>query len=439
MKKNKQLFSFILLSTLGSLIVACGCSNSSITSPSNSIIPTTLTPTSSVTSIEEESILTNDRMKILADNTFALKEATINDLDMTSITNTTFYAEDELIYEFVEDNSEKFIYNSSEGIYSISKSLTTHVINKEKIEEVSFNLGYYLKDKYDFTICEALEEYDSTYGKFENKKGIAFINKDNVKVAIFINEDKNILDGFHYFDLNGNIVNEVIITLGKVDYNEDLNKLSNAFNCANNIHELGETRYDYSDDFTECTATGKCIHCDYFNKEITKTTYVGINLYADFENFTDHNKKIIFTEVYSQNKTKELITEQLSAGVNNIEIYLPNEQYDEFGEIGVNSYQFAIREAIEEANVEDGSINLSVYGLETLTEFFFSNMYYSLVYHILFATTREHIFYTKSSPTFVDSSIVTVFISTPFTSIVYVPAHKPSNLKSPYASVTADL
>lgn len=167
--------------------------------------------------INDESANMNSIFDTILQNTFALKEVMITYTNFTNNDGIKWYVEEGLIYNENIGKSKSFIYYEENKNYVLSSLSNIEYYSKELLEEeVDYNLGYYLKDKYNYEVKVEMMKYACVYGDFEGKTGYVFTNKDDVKIAVFVKE--NILEGFIIIDENGNVIEEYTITQGKKEY-----------------------------------------------------------------------------------------------------------------------------------------------------------------------------------------------------------------------------
>ena len=216
-------------------------SESSISSSDSSSESSSSSTESSSSSSSSKEELTNERINVLLNNTYNLKEAKVEYYHVPSISRDTLYVEDNLIYESISSTHEKYIYSKEGSNYSLTKKYYEEEWKKEELtEEISYNLGYFIKDKYNFEPISTPEKYTGFFEHFEGIEGYTYISKNNTIIDIFINEELETLDGFLIYDEYNNIIEEYYIVLEKQNYKETLDsileemsyvKCSSTINC----------------------------------------------------------------------------------------------------------------------------------------------------------------------------------------------------------------
>lgn len=161
-----------------------------------------------------KALFSNEDLNKVINNTFVLKDVKVEILDIPAAINNIFYVEENLIYQKIDDQ-ELYIYEDQGYKRAYSNA------NWETLDStlnVTYTLEYFFKNQetnYDFTIKNSFEVTTCVYGFFEGKTGIEFINKDNVKLIIFINNDLNVLNGFLVKDEYNNIIIQYVINVQK--------------------------------------------------------------------------------------------------------------------------------------------------------------------------------------------------------------------------------
>jgi len=223
-------------------------------------------------------MIDNEDISNIIENTFALQEAKLESYDIPHSINTEYYAEEGLIY-YNDESIAEYFYDNKLFIKGRND------INWSKIKfegEVEYNLGYYFKNNsFDFSIKEEVSEITGYYGKFQEIEGFEFINNSNHKIMIFINYDKNILDGIQIKNAYDNIICEVTITIGKIStYEENILKI------------IEELKYENCEE-DNCEGKlidGICNLCNSYQKAVLTSDLYDIN--------DDGNKDSVY-EIYN--------------------------------------------------------------------------------------------------------------------------------------------
>ena len=184
--------------------------------------------------------------------------------------------------------------------------------------------------------------------------GVAFENSDLETIKHLLNNGVKLSTTQKYIcDINkdGKASEEDVIVLE--DIYGDIEE-----RCGNVI----DATYSWSEDFTSCTATGKCAICGSVVTETATAACDTNNItYAAFENSSFTSPKLIVaTEEASLSGVsfRKAITAQLDSGDMNLNLVLPAEIDDGF----VNY----IRYGITNSSVANSTVNLTIYGLETV-------------------------------------------------------------------------
>lgn len=221
------------------ILVLTGCINTNDSINSNTNSDTSSDISSDTTnSITEESspedsvskvVLTNEELNEILTNTYNLKEVKVAHTNFSNASDDVFYVEENLIYQNITLEGETYIYKENEKNYSVFSAYYLSTIElKELDEEVNYNLGYYFKDKFNFEMLNDAYNSECPYGYFEGKQAISFVNSDNIVIDIFVNEENNILNGFLIHDEYNNIIEQVVISVGKCDYKTTLDQILSA-------------------------------------------------------------------------------------------------------------------------------------------------------------------------------------------------------------------
>ena len=180
--------------------------------------------------------------------------------------------------------------------------------------------------------------------------GIAFEESDLGAIKHLLNSGKKLSTTQKYIcDINKDGKASVVDLIVLEDIYGDIEE-----SCGNVI----DATYSWSEDFTSCTATGKCEIC---GSEVTETSYsLSVNngiTTAAFENEGFVSPKLIDVAAgLSYYETRKAVTSYLKSGDMNLNLVLTAEIDDTMVD--------SIRGGIESANVPNGSINLTLYGLE---------------------------------------------------------------------------
>ena len=355
-------------------ISSSSVSNSTDESLSSSSVSNSVSESTSSSS-EVKELLTNERLNVLLDNTFNLKEVKVEHENFPSVSNNIYYCEENLIYELSDSNYEKYIYEDNGVINSLTRNYNSSSWNEEIItDEIDYSLGFYLKDKYNYDINSEPLETECVYGYFENKKGITFINKDNVMIDIFINDELNVLEGFLIHDESNNIIDQYVIKLGKVDYRINIDSIINEKKCLEGNPNLVNCTYTWTKDYTYMIAEGYCASCNDVFKEIVETTYKDGVVSASFtyQGFEEQSKNIVLGNLLTSSEVKEDIELLLEKGETNISIYLNEGTDKEMESSSTETYHYAIRSSLNKENIEDGSIELTIEGIDYIMDNFLS-------------------------------------------------------------------
>ena len=248
-------------------------------------------PTPEVTPEPEPSI-NIEELSTIINQTFDLSNVTILSVNAPSATEKEIFITSEIYYENV-DSVENYIYQK-EGInYKVSKIYGTEEYEKvEYTEYIEYNLRYLFKD-FNFEISSDISEYEffDLYD-FGACNGYVFINNENTKIGISINEETLLLENIYIFDENGNIIDLFKIKLE--DKNISIDQIEELVKEEIHEHTPSETYlanqekhwkfcetcneyYDYQDHVLEtieakeatCTKEGsteglKCSICEYY-------------------------------------------------------------------------------------------------------------------------------------------------------------------------------
>ncbi len=180
--------------------------------------------------------------------------------------------------------------------------------------------------------------------------GIAFEESDLGTIKHLLNSGKKLSTTQKYIcDINKDGMASAVDVMALEDIYGDIEG-----GCENVINAT----YSWSEDFTSCAATGKCEVCGAEVTEISNNLSVnnGITT-AVFENKGFVSPKLINVAAgLSYNETRKAVTSYLQSGDMNLNLVLPAEIDDTMVD--------SIRGGIESSKVPDGSVNLTLYGLE---------------------------------------------------------------------------
>lgn len=241
---------------------------------------------------EPEPSINVEEVSSIINQTFDLSNVTILYVNAPSATEKEIFITSGIYYEKV-DSIESYIYQK-EGInYKVSKIYGTEEYEKvEYTEYIEYNLRYLFKD-FDFEISSDISEYEffDLYD-FGACNGYVFINNENTKIGISINEETLLLENIYIFDENGNIIELFKIKLE--DKNISIDQIEELVKEEIHEHTPSETylanqekhwkfcetcneSYDYQDHTLEtieakeatCTEEGsteglKCSICEYY-------------------------------------------------------------------------------------------------------------------------------------------------------------------------------
>lgn len=195
---------------------------SSSSSSTSSSSMTTISSTSTISSITSsiEDAITIEDFEIIIQNTFALQEVSVHKWYIPAVVYNNFYVEDGLMYENIDETEEIYTYLEDYKNYKMSRMNKDDNWTKSEImDDVEYNLGYYLSNMLNFEVKNDFKEY--SYEAFDNYiggSGVTFYNNDDVKIGCIINDTGEYLAGIHVYDKNENIIYQYTITKGKQVY-----------------------------------------------------------------------------------------------------------------------------------------------------------------------------------------------------------------------------
>ena len=176
----------------------------------------------------------------------------IKDFTMASI--TLFYTESDFSY-LLDEYREEYTYDN----FIYKKVSNEWTVNELEVAP-SYNLRYFfdnLCEGFKFSSFNNIAIIECDYGYFTGRTGIEFTNLENVRIVVFLNDNKDSFDGFLVRDEYNNYIKECVIEKGiKDEYRNTL------------LGVIEELKYDRCIDET-CNGkylNGFCDVCDGYQK-----------------------------------------------------------------------------------------------------------------------------------------------------------------------------
>ena len=184
-----------------------------------------------------EVLLAKESLQQIIESTLSSTKVTVDEYHTPSVTNISYYFDNNLLYMNVnEGENEKYYYSEGDETYLLNKE---YVWDVEITEEINYAISYLFEGEFSLEIASDIESEICEYGPLEGKTIFYYNNSLGTKVAVSLSEDKTLIDGVYISDENGNYIYSYEFIYGENE--EVINGLADAKDSINTYKYIEAT------------------------------------------------------------------------------------------------------------------------------------------------------------------------------------------------------